>query len=229
MLTKVKTETLQRQVYQQIRDAIIRGHFAPGEPVVIRRLADELGTSPMPVREAIHSLVSEGALEAQGNRSLQVPELTREKFQDLVRVRSLVEPQAVALATENLTAAAISQLKKHNNQLFRAIDQGKLETMLETNRLFHFTVYEAARSPLLLQIIDSLWLRSGPYLRALFSRAKVLRQELGTEQINLELLEAFSERDAESAKRIRERDIRQSAAWFEGYFDAAQDDFDRAP
>jgi len=218
VLTKVKATTLQGQVYDQIKAAIIGGYFSPGEQITIRQLAQELGTSAMPVREAITRLISEQALESDGSRSIRVPSLSREKFEDIVLVRSLIEPQAMALATANLSDAILLKLRTCNDQLLRAIDAGELQVMLETNRLFHFTVYEAAASPLLMQVIDSLWLRSGPYLHALFSRSKALQEQVGTERINLELLEALSARDAGLARSILERDIRQSAAWFSRHF-----------
>jgi DNA-binding GntR family transcriptional regulator len=213
-LPKVRVQTLQNQVYEEIRSAIIRGDFAPGEPVTIRKLADQLGTSPMPVREAIHRLVSEHALEMRGPRSLRVSALSEEKFDDLIMVRSMIEPEAAAQAATSLTPRQLSQLERLNAQLLRCIDGGDVAGMLEANRTFHFTVYEAANSPMLLQIIDSLWLQSGPYLQQLFRTSKQQKEELGTENINLELLDAFAARNAKDARRIRRRDIRESAAWF---------------
>lgn len=218
-LPKVENQTLHARVYQELRNAIIRGHFAPGEVVTIRRLATELGTSVMPVREAIHRLISERAIEMQGSRSMRIAVLTREKIEDLIKVRSIIEPEAVYLAAGRIGEDDILRLEVLNGRLMRAIDHGDVDDKLLANRAFHFAVYEIAASPMLLQVIDSLWLQSGPYLQSLFASADRFEEELGTEFINDELLEAFRNGDASLAKRVRERDIRQSARWYLGHLD----------
>jgi DNA-binding GntR family transcriptional regulator len=213
-LAKVQSQTLQARVYEEIRGALIRGHFAPGESVSIRQLAKDLGTSPMPVREAVHRLVSERALEMRGARSLRVPLLTREKFKDLTRVRCLVEPPAAGLAATRISPEQLAVLDRENARLMRAIKKVSLPQMLESNRAFHFTIYEAAGSPILLQVIDSLWLQIGPYLQALFQRYQERLEATGTERVSAELLAAIKKGDAAKARRIRERDIQAAAAWY---------------
>jgi len=214
VLPKVENRTLHARVYQELRNAIIRGHFAPGEAVTIRRLATELGTSVMPVREAIHRLISERAIEMQGSRSMRIPLLTREKIEDLIRVRSIIEPEAVYLAAGQITDDDILELDALNKRLLTAITQGGTDDKLNANRAFHFAVYRIAASPMMLQVIDSLWLQSGPYLQSLFASAGRVQEDLGTEFINDSLIDALRKREARAAKRIREKDIRLSAKWY---------------
>ncbi len=116
VLPKVENQTLHARVYQELRNAIIRGHFAPGEVVTIRRLAAELGTSVMPVREAIHRLISERAIEMQGSRSMRIALLNREKIEDLIKVRSIIEPEAVYLAAERIGEDDILELEVRNRK-----------------------------------------------------------------------------------------------------------------
>ena len=220
VLPKVENQTLHARVYQELRNAIIRGHFAPGEVVTIRRLAAELGTSVMPVREAIHRLISERAIEMQGSRSMRIALLNREKIEDLIKVRSIIEPEAVYLAAERIGEDDILELEVLNRKLVKAILHGNVDDKLLANRAFHFAVYRIAASPMLLQVIDSLWLQSGPYLQSLFASVGRFREELGTEYINDELIEAFRRGDAELAKRVRQQDIRLSAAWYLDHLDA---------
>ena len=219
VLPKVENQTLHARVYQELRNAIIRGHFAPGEVVTIRRLASELGTSVMPVREAIHRLISERAIEMQGSRSMRIAMLTREKIEDLIKVRSIIEPEAVFLAAGRIGEDDILELEVLNRKLMKAIMHGDVDDKLLANRAFHFAVYEIAASPMLLQVIDSLWLQSGPYLQSLFASAVRFHEELGTEFINDELLEAFRNGDTKLARRVRERDIRLSAKWYLEHLD----------
>lgn len=213
-LSKVESQTLQARVYEELRGALTRGTFAPGESVSIRQLAKDMGTSPMPVREAVHRLVSERALEMRSARSLRVPELTREKFQDLTSVRCLVEPEAAGMAATRVSQEQLEVLDRENRRLMRAVKKVNLQEMLEANRAFHFTIYEAAGSPILLQVIESLWLQIGPYLQALFHRYKERMESLPTERVSEELLSAIQKGNAARAKKIRERDIRASAAWY---------------
>ncbi len=214
VLRKVENQTLHARVYQELRNAIVRGHFAPGEVVTIRRLATELGTSVMPVREAIHRLISEHAIEMQGSRSMRIATLTREKVEDLIRVRSIIEPEAVYLAAGRIGEDDILELEVLNRKLMKAIMHGDVDDKLLANRAFHFAVYNIAASPILLRVIDSLWLQSGPYLHSLFASADRAHEELGTEFINDKLLEAFKKGDAKLAKRVRGKDIRLSAEWY---------------
>ena len=214
VLPKVENRTLHARVYQELRNAIIRGHFAPGETVTIRRLATELGTSVMPVREAIHRLISERAIEMQSSRSMRIPLLTREKIEDLIMVRSIIEPEAVYLAAGQISEDDMLELEVLNKRLVKAILHGDVDDKLIANRAFHFAVYRLASSPMLLQVIDSLWLQSGPYLQSLFASVDRFHEDLGTEFINDKLLEAFRKGDARMAKRIREKDIRLSARWY---------------
>jgi len=88
-------DNLQEQLYQNLRQALLSGRFQPGERLKIRDLADEWGTSPMPVRAALQRLVAEGALEGEPQRSLRVPVMTRERYLQILQVRQSLEGLAV--------------------------------------------------------------------------------------------------------------------------------------
>ena len=79
----VDRETMQDRVYVELRQALMRGHFAPGETLIVRALSDQFGTSHMPVRDALSRLVAEQALEVLPSRSVAVPVLSRERCQDI--------------------------------------------------------------------------------------------------------------------------------------------------
>ena len=77
-LAKVEKLTLQEQIYDQLKTGLMRGQFSPGDVLVTRKLAEEMGTSVMPVRDALHRLAAERALVLLPNRSVAVPTTTRE-------------------------------------------------------------------------------------------------------------------------------------------------------
>ena len=81
----------------------MRGDFEPGQSLTIQGLSNALGTSPMPIREALHRLISERALVQMPNRSLAVPELTPDRYKDILRVRISVEGTAAAWAAKTIS------------------------------------------------------------------------------------------------------------------------------
>ncbi len=168
-LSPVGRETLHDRVYAELRRSLIHGMLDAGAMLRIQDLAATLQTSTMPVREALGRLVSEQALEALPNRTVRVPVITREKLDDLARARCLIEGELTALALPNLAAEDFDRLKSLTldyEAAFRGDAIDKAHRTSELNHAFHFSVYRAARSAVLIPIVESLWLQSGPYVRA---------------------------------------------------------------
>ena len=161
-------ETVNDKVYAELRRSLIHGELSTGETLRIAELAEKFQTSTMPVRDALSRLVSEQALEALPNRSVRVPVTTRERLDDLARARCLVEGQVTLLAMPNLGPADFAKLKSLNEECEKAFGTGDENSVLmaiEFNHAFHYHIYRAANSPVLIPIIESLWLQSGPYVR----------------------------------------------------------------
>jgi hypothetical protein len=110
-LARIERETVQERVYGVLRDRLMRGGFEPGQKLKIAELASALGTSAMPVREALNRLAAERAIESLPNRSVRVPALSRDALQDLMETRFAVEGLAVARAAANMTAETLAQLR----------------------------------------------------------------------------------------------------------------------
>src|SRR3979490_191437 len=106
-LARIERETVQDRVYSVLRDQLMRGGFEPGQKLKIAELAEALGTSAMPVREALNRLAAERAIESMPNRSVRVPALSRECLQDLMEARFAVEGHAVARAASNMTVETL--------------------------------------------------------------------------------------------------------------------------
>src|SRR5258707_516888 len=97
-LARIERETVQDRVYSVLRDQLMRGGFEPGQKLKIADLASALGTSAMPVREALNRLVAERAIESMPNRSVRVPSLSKESLRDLMEARCAIEGLAVGEA-----------------------------------------------------------------------------------------------------------------------------------
>lgn len=168
-LAPVEARTVQSHVYDALRGALMRGRFAAGERLRVQAVAERMGVSAMPVREALARLASERALEALPNRSARVPALSLARLDDLARARALIEGEAVALAAPRLRPAdldALAALTARYDEALAAGGGALPGEAADLNHAFHARLYAAAGSEVLVPIIESLWLQSGPYIRA---------------------------------------------------------------
>jgi DNA-binding GntR family transcriptional regulator len=150
------------EVFQRIRRGLMVGAFVPGQVMSLRKLAGSFGTSPMPVRDALARLVVINALEATASGSVRVPRLTPKKLKELFAVRELIEGMAAEMACRNCTPALLSTLTAINGELLEAIAKRNLLGCLSSNQRFHFTLYEASGTEVVMPLIESLWLQFGP-------------------------------------------------------------------
>ncbi len=157
-------------VYQSLYDSIITGRFEPGKALTIRGLAEQLGVSPMPVRESIRRLVALGALEMQNTRRVTVAEMTEGRYREIVTARTLLEPEISARAIANCTPALIEKLKSIDDEIEAALERGDADAYSLKNWQFHFTLYRAADCPIMLRLIESIWLQFGPFMRIVVGR-----------------------------------------------------------
>src|SRR5690606_8055985 len=110
---------LPEQVFRSLRDALMAGRFAPGQPVPLRSIALAMGIITMPVREAVNRLVATGALELPPNRRFRVPVVSPERYRDLTRAKVLIES---SLAEENfdlITQKELNELESLHAQMCR--------------------------------------------------------------------------------------------------------------
>src|ERR1700678_92386 len=157
-----------------IRELVITGELAAGEQLRQRDLAQRFGVSQTPVREAMRRLESEGLVVCDTHRGFTVaaPELgpVEENFQ----IRAALESLGASRAARKVDAAGLARLRDLNDQI-RALPEHD-PSYAELNREFHFTVYEYARSPLLLSLMRLLWASLNPGARGRRSNAESARQ-----------------------------------------------------
>ncbi len=202
--------TIQESVYLRLSHALMTGRFDPGQMLTISSLSELFGTSHMPVREALRRLVAENALEVASTGSAHVPTVTRERLDDLCDARIVVECAATERAAPHMTPRIIRSLEHLAREHLEAGREQSIPTMLARNQEFHFTIYRASRSPVLIQLIEALWLRFGPYLRMLTQQ---MEPQLKTGEIDLytrhhrDIIEALKLGNAAAARRHMRTDI----------------------
>ncbi|MCB5410255.1 GntR family transcriptional regulator [Pseudogemmobacter faecipullorum] len=191
--------------WTKLRDMILFGALAPGQPVTIQGLTAELGAGMTPVREAIRRLTAEGALMPQGNRRVAVPQMTQSVLDQLAWARQAIEPHLAELALPRLTPELIARLREIDGEVNAAIAAGSIPGYLRANHSFHFTLYEAAEAPVLLDFAHSLWLRAGPSLRVVMGRYS----SSGLPDLHDEALAAMERGDAAGLSAAISRDLQQ--------------------
>ena len=223
-ITPVPRETLHDRVYAELRRSLIHGVFVSGQSLRIQDLAEKLQTSTMPVREALARLVSEQALEALPNRSVRVPIVTREKLEDLARARVLIEGEVTLRAMPRLDPSDFARLRELTEGCEAAFTHRSPENIrkaTEFNHAFHDHIYKAAGSQVLLPMIESLWLQSGPYVHAAAFLHDETRDPAGTHH-HWELIAALERRNGPEAVAALTRDITRAFNLLRNRLDAEE-------
>ena len=198
-------QPLRERVRDLIRDRIVRGEFAPGDRLVERVLAEELGVSRVPVREALNLLKGEGLVQDVPRRGVIVTMLSREDLDDLFEVREALEVQSARLACLRATDAEIAALAEIAQQAEAAYAHQDLDGLSDLNEAFHDAIPRLAHNRIL-----------GTTLEPLEGRLHwVLRQNRSPRTLmdeHNELVDAVSARDPERAEQIARRHVATSRA-----------------
>lgn len=162
-------------IYAELKSALMNGDFMPGDRLIVRELSERFSTSAMPVREALRKLVNDEALYDHPNRGVTVPAADMAGIADLFRVRCAIEGQAAEWAATTISASELDTIHRINDAMKSCVETHEVSQYLALNRKFHFTIYRASRSKVLVPIIERLWLRAGPLLN-------IMRQEATIQQ-----------------------------------------------
>jgi DNA-binding GntR family transcriptional regulator len=208
-LQPIDSGTLGQRVYNELRDYLMVGGVQPGEKVTLRQLTSAFGTSLMPVREAVQRLAAEGALEVLPNRAIRVPLMTKARVHEILRIRLTLEGMAVDEAAQRIQPDTIKQLEALNdafNEEMRTHHESA--RMFRANKELHFAIYRAAEMPVLLGIIENLWLQIGPFLHfALGLRGREAMSKYAPD-CHHRLIEAMLQRDSTAAREALAGDLR---------------------
>jgi DNA-binding GntR family transcriptional regulator len=143
-------------VVAELRQAILSGQLKPGERLIEERLAEELGVSRNPVREAIRALASEGLVEVTARRGASVLKLTEQEARETIEVRALLEGHNARLAARHRDKEIVRRIEKVLNRGTRAVAAGRFDQLLELNQEFHRELYAAGRNTVLGDIVQKL-------------------------------------------------------------------------
>ncbi|MBB6013541.1 DNA-binding GntR family transcriptional regulator [Aquamicrobium lusatiense] len=201
-LAALEKENLGETVYNRLAEALMKGRFAPDARLTIRDLAQSLGTSVTPVRDAILRLIQDDALVQKSAREVRVPVITPDRYREIRMIRLKLEGLAAretALRAGPEDVARLRNLVERNEQALAACDWA---AALELNQTFHFALADIAGLPLLRGILHRLWLQMGPLIAEAY-------QPGGRVMIDHhhELVKAVEAGDPDAAERAIESDI----------------------
>lgn len=193
----------------QIKDLLLSGRLMPGELLSLRSTAEALGVSVMPVRVAVYQLVADQALEVAPNRSVRVPTMTAQQFKEITDIRLQIEGYAVEQAAVRATPALIQSLKHLNELLAQEMDtsDSNKASIVMLNKEIHFSVYEAAAMPMLLKIIETLWLRIGPILNYDLRAGSERTQKKTAVEHHNKMIAALEAKNPDQARQALQSDI----------------------
>lgn len=162
--------SLRERVYDQVRHSLITGRILPGVAISTRGLAQQLGVSQTPVRDALSRISAEGAVRIESKRAIIVPRMTPERYEEIMRCRLLLEPAAAVDALPHIDAGRLRSIREADRALDRAVEEGDVNGYLQSNFRFHALIYQAAPTTILNRMIESLWMQFGPFMRVVYGR-----------------------------------------------------------
>lgn len=197
------TESLSVRIYSDLRMKLIVGDLKPGDPLSIRTLAEECNVSAMPVREALRQLASEGALIGEAKKSYRVPNLSTDEAANLFFVQSVLEGAAAEVATNRAKTSDFKILGKLKVAIEKAWIQLDARSFLRENYNLHSHICSLANNGALQSMIESLYVRTGPWLA--YGIVNLVKPDDWMGRYG-DIIEAMKERDAAKVRRLLEND-----------------------
>lgn len=202
-IPQISGATTQEYVYERLRNAIMLGAIEPGTSLTMRGLAERLGLSPTPVREAVRRLSSEHAIQIKDNRRMTVPLMTPDRFEELVALRVAVEVHTARRALPYMSDIIIEKLTEIDDRMDRFVAERDLDQLTLLNQAFHRTLYTVNPAQAAMPIVESIWLQLGPFQRQVITRVS----EYYEIDRHKEILTALSTRDADALNDAIANDI----------------------
>ena len=195
---------LRELVFESLREAIIQGKLGPGERLMEIQLAEEMGVSRTPVREAIRKLELEGLVVMTPRKGASVAGLSLKDIADVFEIRRALEGLAAELASERATDEELEQMERYLVKISEEIEVGDVDKVVETDTGFHSLLYKASRNERLTQIISNL--REQIQRSRTTSLSYPGRMKIAVEE-HRKIVEAVSARDGELARKLAHEHI----------------------
>jgi DNA-binding GntR family transcriptional regulator len=202
--------SLGQRAYDLLLGILLAGELRPNDVVMERRLAEKLGISRTPLREAIRRLEGEKLLERQKGGTIVVSPMSVEGFLNILSVRRLLEGEAVRRAAGLISS---EDLLRFRERVTDARDAADPKELAELGRELHLYIAHSSGNPVLASVIEDMGKRTRLFIRS-FMRVSELREQVCEE--HLALIAALLQKDGEAAKAAREQHIDNIRAYILG-------------
>jgi len=196
---------LREVIFDTLREAIIIGELKPGERLMEVQLAEKMGVSRTPVREAIRKLELEGLVNMIPRRGAHVADLSVKDIMDVLEVRASLDGLAAALAASRITDDELKELKQVQIQFANYVEKDNLQGSIRKDVEFHDIIYRASRNDKLMQIISNLREQIHRF-RVIYLKDYISPKDIIKE--HAEIYDAISARDEEAALKVAQMHIR---------------------
>lgn len=195
------------QVYDRIAKALLTGQMRPNDKLTIRGLADQLGVSTTPIRDAVKQLTQEQVLEQRSSKDVRVPVMTQSTYLEILEIRLHLEGLAAEHAAERARPQQCRDLRKLLERNDRAIARQNHALATEGNQEFHLALSRVADMPNLQKILRGLWLQMGPLVACYYDT-----DPPGLNEKHYEVLQAMEEQKPTRASNAIQADIMSAKA-----------------
>lgn len=207
-IPKLKLDTyqpLRDVIFETLRKAIINGDIKPGERLMEVALAEQMGVSRTPVREAIRRLEAEGLVTMIPRKGTHVSEVTVKDIMDVLEVRAALDRLATGLATKNIKPNHIKTIENIHKQFLNCVDKNNIEGAIRKDIEFHDVIYSIAGNPRLITVSSSL--REQIYrFRVMYMSDSIIAENVGQE--HGEMLDALRSNEDKRAAELAEQHIK---------------------
>lgn len=201
--------TAQESVPDRIRHLILSRTLVPGQRLVQSELAEQLGVSRTPIREALHRLESDGLVKLSPHKGASVADLSTAELKDIYSIRIAIEGYGAYLAAKHVTGRNLVQLEKLLRRMREVFEQGDRWHLLEINREFYAVLYAIPKQPRLYALIMKHIDLADLYRRMAFAIDHYYGHTIVDHD---ELLDTFREADPQAAERVTRDQLQQTLA-----------------
>jgi DNA-binding GntR family transcriptional regulator len=209
MRRPVRRPNLSEQTYNALCDGIVNGALKPGTRIVLERLADDLGVSPTPVREAVARLMQEGLVVDDTTGKLTVVPLTRTYVHDTFWVRASLEGLAAELATPVISSSKLEALNDSLQDAAGGLARGNAAPYIESDRFFHQVIADEANSQPLVRELSALQTHTS-FIRG-YAQRRLGDHIHKSQEEHIRILAEMNSRNADAARQLMEAHIRRTA------------------
>jgi len=211
--TTYRAKTKTDYAYETLRSAILSNKLKPGTPLQVSEIAEHLGISDIPVREALNRLSAQRLVKIEPHVGAYVARPSRKEMEDCLQLRELLEPWATGLAAGHLDSGKISKLRRMLDEMESAFAEGDFLKFGSLNRDFHKEIYSACPNREAYRLIMNLWDLTERCITIFGLKPRRMEESISEHRV---LLEALERGDGNTAANLtREHKKRSFAAYFE--------------